>query len=366
MKAAAWPRGEPLAERLLVVDPITERIEDATVGDLPRHLHAGDVLVVNDAATVPASLHTESGAIEMRLLARLGDDATYRALFFGPGDFHTPTEHRPEPPSLAEGTTLTFVGGLHARVLSLDPGAPRLAHIRFDRTGTALFRALYRAGKPIQYSHVPQPLPLWHTQSAFASRPWAFEPPSAGRPLTWGLLRTLLQAGIAVTSVTHAAGISSTGSPALDARLPVPERYFISEGAIDVIEQARRGGGRVVAVGTTVTRALESSSLAHGRLMPGEAEATLVIGPGFRPRVVDGLLTGMHARGTSHFALLEAFAPRPVLERAIEHAEQAGYAEHEFGDSCLVLPRQCSAATGNGTDIAPRRTRAALVRQSNA
>jgi S-adenosylmethionine:tRNA ribosyltransferase-isomerase len=94
----------------------------------------------------------------------------------------------------------------------------------------------------------------------------------------------------------------------------------------------------VIAVGTTVTRALESVALTHGRLVAGEGEATLVIGPGFRPAVVDGLFTGIHTRGTSHFALLEAFAPPALLDGAIAHAETAGYLEHEFGDSCLVLP----------------------------
>ena len=110
----------------------------------------------------------------------------------------------------------------------------------------------------------------------------------------------------------------------------------MSEHAVQAIDCARARGGRVVAVGTTVTRALEAVALTHGRLVAGEGEATLVLGPGFRPRIVDGLVTGMHARGTSHFALLRAFAPDALLERAALHAERAGYLEHEFGDSCLL------------------------------
>jgi S-adenosylmethionine:tRNA ribosyltransferase-isomerase len=338
LKAATWPRPEPLEERLLVVDPASGALRDSRIDDLPSYLSPGDVVVVNDAATLPASLHTEARDLEMRLLARLGDDASYRALFFGPGDFRTPTEHRPAPPALREGTWLTFDFGLGARIVAVDPASPRLADIRFDRNGAELFRALYKAGKPIQYAHVAAPLALWHVQSAFAGRPWAFEAPSAGRPITWGLLVRLLKGGVQVTSVTHAAGISSTGSSVLDGRLPVPERYFIPEGTAALIAEACRCGGRIVAVGTTVTRALESSAAEHGRLEPGEGEARLILGPGFRPRITTGLLTGMHSRGTSHFALLEAFAPRALLERALEHAERAGYLEHEFGDSCLVLP----------------------------
>ena len=147
----------------------------------------------------------------------------------------------------------------------------------------------------------------------------------------------MLGQGVRVAALTHAAGISSTGSAELDARLPAPERYYIPDDTVTAVEETKERGARVVAVGTTVTRALESSRLTQGRLTPGEGEATLVIGPGFRPALVDGLLTGMHARGTSHFALLEAFAPRELLERALEHAEGVGYLEHEFGDSCLLL-----------------------------
>jgi len=323
---------------MLVVDSTSGVLRDSRIDNLPSYLLPGDVVVVNDAATLPASLHTEARDLEMRLLARLGDDASYRALFFGPGDFRTPTENRPDPPALHEGALLSFDLGLRARIVAVDPASPRVADIRFDRRGAELFRALYKAGRPIQYAHVAAPLPLWHVQSAFAGRPWAFEAPSAGRPITWGLLVRLLAGGVLVTSVTHAAGISSTGSSVLDGRLPLPERYFISEGTVALIADARRRGGRIVAVGTTVTRALESSAAEHGRLEPGEGEARLVLGPGFRPRITTGLLTGMHSRGTSHFALLEAFAPRALLERALEHAEHAGYLEHEFGDSCLLLP----------------------------
>jgi S-adenosylmethionine:tRNA ribosyltransferase-isomerase len=300
-------------------------------------LRAPDVLVVNDAATLPASLRTIGGDVEMRLMGRLGDDRTYRALLFGEGDFRMPTEHRPPPPEVPEGSVLSFASGLSARVVWVDPSAPRVCHVRFDRDGVALFRALYAEGAPIQYAHVSRPIPLWHVQSAFASRPWAFEAPSAGRPFTWELFRRLRERGVGVTWVTHAAGISSTGDGRLDDKLPLPERYLVGEHAVRAIADARARGGRVVAIGTTVTRALEAAALTHGRLIAGEGEATVVLGPGFRPRVVDGLFTGMHARGTSHFALLRAFAPEELLERAAAHAEYEGYLEHEFGDSCLLL-----------------------------
>ena len=169
------------------------------------------------------------------------------------------------------------------------------------------------------------------------------ELPSAGRPLTWGLLRALRRRGVELAAITHAAGISSSGSDALDRRLPLAERYSIPLDTVATIRAARRRGGRVIAAGTTVVRALEACALAHGpELAAGEAEATLVLGPSFAPQVAGGLLTGMHPQGTTHFELLQAFAPRSVLEHANAHAEREGYLQHEFGDSMLIVPARQS------------------------
>ena len=139
-------------------------------------------------------------------------------------------------------------------------------------------------------------------------------------------------------SLTHAAGLSSTGDAALDAALPRPERFDIPASTVEAIHAARAAAGRVVAVGTTVVRALEGRALqSGGRLTPGEGVTDLLMGPGFVPRVVSGLLTGVHDPTTSHYALLQAFAPLPLLREAAQLAEQRGYLGHEFGDSCLIL-----------------------------
>ena len=340
MKAASAARPWPPDERLLHVDPQARKVRDAHVRDLPALLAPGDVLIVNDAATLPASLHTQDRTLELRLLEPPRDDARdqpVRALLFGAGDFRTPTERRAPPPALSVGAELVFGPELRARVVAVDAQAPRVLSVRFDRSGAALYQALYRYGRPIQYSYVPQPLALETLQSRFAARPWAIEMPCAGRPLTFGLQRALRARGVELHALTHAAGLSSTGSDALDARLPLPERYAIPQRTVDAIAGARTGRGRVIAVGTTVVRALEASAAEHGEPRAGEAEARLVLGPGFVPRVIDGLLTGMHPQGTSHFALMTAFAPRDLLARALEHAEREGYLEHELGDSCLVL-----------------------------
>jgi S-adenosylmethionine:tRNA ribosyltransferase-isomerase len=203
--------------------------------------------------------------------------------------------------------------------------------------GDFLWRGLYAYGSPVQYSYVRDRLELWHVQTPFGSRPWAFETPSAGRSLTWGLLLDLIRRGVHLASVTHAAGLSSTGDAATDAMLPLPERFSIPDSTVRIVESAREAGGRVVAVGTTTVRALEGSVALHGRLMAGEGVTDLRIGADHRPVVVDGLLTGIHEPGTSHFSLLTSLAPASLLRRAHEHAERDGYLGHEFGDSSLVL-----------------------------
>jgi S-adenosylmethionine:tRNA ribosyltransferase-isomerase len=256
---------------------------------------------------------------------------------FGSGDFRTPTEKRGNAPSLSAGERLELDGSLVAEVLRVDPEEPRLVDVRFPVSGAELFSALYRAGRPVQYAYVARELELWDFQNRFAARPWAVEMPSAGQVLDWEILLALRARGVSLAHVTHAAGISSTGSPSLDRRFPLSERYEIGERAAAAIRAAKERKGRVVAVGTTVVRALEASYAIRGRLAADAGEARLLIGPGFRPRVVDGVLSGMHERGTSHFALLEAFADGALLASALEAAERAGYMEHEFGDATLVL-----------------------------
>jgi S-adenosylmethionine:tRNA ribosyltransferase-isomerase len=337
---ATWPRDRTLDERLLRVDPKSGSIRDARVGDLPEMLRPGDLLVVNDGATLPGSLRgiTEAGApVEARIFDGSGD-GSFRALLFGAGDSRTRTEDRPPPPPLAAGATLTFGPDLAAVIEGVSPASPRLVELAFRERGARLWTALYRHGRPVQYAYVEGPLELWHVQTRYASRPWCAEMPSAGRPLTWGLLLALVRKGVAIASLTHAAGLSSTGDPALDALLPMPERFEIPEETAQAIHATRAAGGRVIAVGTTVTRALEGSAAQHGGVVEaGPGVTDLVLHAGFRPRVVDGLLSGMHEPEASHFRLLEAFAPAVVLARAHAHAEDEGYLAHEFGDSTLIL-----------------------------
>jgi S-adenosylmethionine:tRNA ribosyltransferase-isomerase len=338
---AAWPRGTPEQDWLLRLDPRTGRMHDARVSELPGLLEPGDLLVVNDAATLPASLRgwgPAGQALELRLVGER-EDGSWDAVLFGPGDWRMRTEDRPAPAGVYPGAHLSFGVALWGTVEWVDADAPRLVRVRFGQEGPAFWSALYRAGRPVQYSYLKAALHLWDVQTTYASRPWAVELPSAGRPLVGSVLAGLARRGIRVATLTHAAGLSSTGDPSLDARLPLPERFEVPAATVEAVEAAHAAGGRLVAVGTTVVRALEGSAVLNaGVLRPGRGVTDLRIGRGFRPRLVDGVLTGMHQPGESHFELLEAFAPGDALRQAVAHAESLGYLAHEFGDSLLVLP----------------------------
>src|SRR5215471_9125990 len=261
MIAADRPVQRSPGSRLLVVDA------DGVIADVPRarfvdFLHRGDLVVANDAATLPASLrgvHEPTGLpLEVRLAGRASlapaDVRDFTAVLFGGGDYHARTEDRPLPPPMQPGDRL-LLGPLSARLVGwLDH--PRLVALRFDGSPETIWAGLARHGRPIQYAHLPAPLDLWDVWTPIAGPPAAFEPPSAGFVLDWRTIRALGGRGIGFVTLTHAAGISSTGDEELDRRLPFDEPYRIPETTAAAIVEVRARGGRVVAVGTTVVRAL--------------------------------------------------------------------------------------------------------------
>jgi S-adenosylmethionine:tRNA ribosyltransferase-isomerase len=364
MKNADAPPGDPRENRLLVVDPVSATFEAGTFFSLAERLGRGDLLVVNDAATLPALLpfraRGQDGSWaaaggELRLAGAGDGDGDWWAVLFGPGSWRVPTEKRDPPPAAVPGDSLVIGDGFTARVEEVSPVSPRLARVSFGVRGAALYAALYRYGRPVQYSYLRRDLQLREVQTVYASRPWAVEMPSAGRAFTGDLLAGLRARGVSIARLTHAAGLSSTGDAALDARLPLPERYDIPEDTARAVTAARRSGGRVVAVGTSTARALEASAERHaGRVTAETAVTDLLLGPGRPPRTVDGLLTGIHEPGTSHFALAEGFVALPLLEAATREAERLGFRQHEFGDSLLVLPDALSGAAreARGTIVA--------------
>jgi S-adenosylmethionine:tRNA ribosyltransferase-isomerase len=341
MIAAQLPIQRPPGAKLLVVAARGEIIHVPRLR-LVDFLRAGDLVIANDAATLPASLqgaHLPSGAaLEVRLAGRrsLAADAVrhFFAVVFGAGDFHTRTEDRPPPPQLASGDQLAL-GPLRATVEN-TLGHPRLIALHFDGSPQEIWAGLARHGRPIQYAHIPTPLALWDVWTPLAGPPVAFEPPSAGFALDWKTLLATRARGISVCTITHAAGISSTGDNELDRRLPLDEPYRISPATACAIYRTRVRGGRIVAIGTTVVRALEHAAAGNGQVEPGEGLATQRVGAASNLRIVDAILSGTHEPGTSHYELLRAFTNDATLRRATAELDEHGYRTHEFGDSVLI------------------------------
>jgi len=308
--------------------------------ELASLFEAGDLIVANDAATLPASLkgtHRETGApVEIRLAAwiRLGDPTGFVAIAFGAGDHRTRTEDRLAPPPLAAGDRLAL-GPLQA-IIERVLDHPRLLVLRFLGERAAIHAGLARHGRPIQYAHVPEPLALWDVWTRIAAAPAAFEAPSAGFALDWATLAAWRRRRIGFATLTHAAGISSTGDALLDKRLPFDEPYQVPHSTAAAVAAAKARGGKVVAIGTSVVRALEAAADEAGVIRAGDGVARGRIGRETRLRIVEALLTGAHQPGESHFELLKAFADEATLERMSAAFIANDFRGHEFGDSVLI------------------------------
>jgi S-adenosylmethionine:tRNA ribosyltransferase-isomerase len=344
MIPATEPRPIRESSRLLVVDSTRGSFRDARMTDLPDLLRSGDLLVVNDAATLPASLTARTSAaepIEIRLVKqanRSAADSDWDAILLGAGDWRIPTELRDPPGKVSPGDTLHIGGDFAATIVAVSEQSDRLVTLRFNRSVPEMWNGIYAYGRPVQYSYIKDDLALWSVQTVYGSRPWAMEMPSAGQPLSWSILLALKRRDIRLTWLTHAAGLSAVGHEELDDQFPMTESFDIPEVAIEAIEQTQAHGGRIIASGTTVVRALEGcAALNGGKLAPGRGETDLIIDRSFEPIIVDGILTGVHDPAQSHFRLLHAFSDETTLRRAWRHATAAGYLCHEFGDSCLVL-----------------------------
>jgi S-adenosylmethionine:tRNA ribosyltransferase-isomerase len=341
MNAAAAPRPSARRARLLAIDE-NGHVSHHRAADLPSLLQRGDLVVANDAATLPASLqgtHLRTGRpVEVRLAGRRSlaahDVTRFIAVIFGAGDHRTPTEHRPDPPRLQPDDQLAL-GPLRAAVVRMLSHR-RLIELEFNHPPAVVWEGIARHGRPIQYAYVPAPLAVWDTWTSIASLPVAFEPPSAGFILDWATLRSLRSRGVRFAAITHAAGISSTGDAELDRLLPFDEPYYVPRPTAALIRHTMRRGGRIVAVGTTVVRALEDAARLPGWVLPGHGVATQRITPLSNLRVVDAIVSGMHEAGSSHYELLRAFQDDPTLQEMTTQAEARGYLAHEFGDLVFI------------------------------
>src|SRR5712691_4314069 len=296
MIAADRPAQRPPQAKLLVVDAwgLIKHLPRSALVDL---LRPGDQVIANDAATLPASLHgthvPTGERIEVRLAGRpslaVDDVSDFSAVVFGAGDFRTRTEERPPPPRLAPDDRLAL-GPLSATVEKVL-GHPRLVSLRFEGTPDAIRAGLARHGRPIQYAHVPVPLALWDVWTSIAGPPVAFEPPSAGFALDWRSIAAMRVRGVAFDTITHAAGLSSTGDAELDRRLPFDEPYRIPPTTAVAVSGTRTGDGRIIAIGTTVVRALEHAAEPDGSVREGAGLATQRISGATSLRVVDAILS---------------------------------------------------------------------------
>lgn len=320
------------AVKLLVARP--GRVAHARFADLGDHLRPGDLLVVNNSATLPAAVEGRRAGrpIAVHFSTARGEKAWVVELRpAGDAAGHLGDVRPGERIDLPGGAAL-IIGSSYPEP---EVDGARLWAARVMLEGDVL-SYLARHGRPIRYAYVPRPWPLRYYQTVFARRPGSAEMPSAARPFSAELVTTLVSAGIGIAPVTLHAGVSSAeaGEP------PTPELFEVPAATARAVNSARAGGGRVIAVGTTVTRALESAAGAAGVVRPALGHTDLVLGPDRPCRVVDGLITGWHDAGASHLLLLEAVAGPDLVALAYREAVSHGYLWHEFGDSALLLPER--------------------------
>ena len=311
---------------LLVATRHDLAVSHARFRDLPRVLSSGDLLVVNVSATLAAAVETRLGEQPLQLwLSTPGPDGTW-LVELRTGD----RRPYPRPPM---GARLELPGGAHAELIARFAGSERLSVARVE-CDAPLEDYLRRHGRPIRYGYVAEPWPLDAYQTVFALEPGSAEMPSAGRPFTTELVTQLVARGVLITPVTLHTGLSS---PERD-EPPSPERYHVPAATARLVNAVRGWNGRVIAVGTTVVRALESVAAVNGTVSEGQGWTNLVVTQERGLRAIDGLLTGLHESGSSHLELLEAVAGLTLLERSYAAALAHGYLWHEFGDLHLILP----------------------------
>ena len=310
---------------LLVSDRRDGSLEHRAFRDLPRLLAAGDLLVVNTSATLPAALPaTLAGRpVELRLSTRMRGHWWIVELRDADG---SPLR----PPPLPARVELPGDASAELGVAFGDSERLTLARLELD---APLERYLECHGHPIRYGYVETELPLDAYQTVFALHPGSAEMPSAGRPFTDALVTELLARGILVAPITLHTGVSSPelGEP------PYPERFHVPEATARLVNAVHGWRGRVIAVGTTVVRALETAVAGEGTVVGGRGWTNLVVTPERGIRAVDGLLTGWHEPRSSHLQLLEAVGGRDLVARSYREAAARRYQRHEFGDVHLIL-----------------------------
>jgi S-adenosylmethionine:tRNA ribosyltransferase-isomerase len=317
--------------RLMVSERSSGRLTHALFRELPRFLEAGTVLVFNRSGTLPAAVEGVAT-----------DGRTVKVHFSTPLPGGTDNEWTVEIrdadggrsfASLATTGTVRLRGDASATLVRgyPDPNVTAGSRLWVARLelGMEVQEYLARFGRPIRYGHIRGEWPTEAYQTVYGDRPGSAEMPSAGRPFTSSLLDELRANGVEVRFLTLHTGVSSQEAD----ETPFAEWFEVPWETADAVRRAKAEGRPVIAVGTTVVRALESAA---GRAANGWTE--LVVTPERGVRYVDGLITGWHEPRASHLLMLEAIAGRRLLEASYAEAIRAGYLWHEFGDSQLILP----------------------------
>jgi S-adenosylmethionine:tRNA ribosyltransferase-isomerase len=321
------------AVKLLVARP--SGVSHARFANIGDYLRAGDLLVVNNSATLPAAVDGSRAGHPVSVHFSMACSAEIWVVELRPAVQATGhlCDIRPgERIDLPSGVALV------TRSSYPEPGVDgaRLwtARVVVERPEDTAVSYLARHGRPIRYSYVPQPWSLDYYQTVFARRPGSAEMPSAARPFSTELVTALVAEGVAIAPITLHAGVSSAepGEP------PLPERFDVPAATARLVNLTHASGARVIAVGTTVTRALESAAGADGAVRAAGGWTDLVLGRDRPARVIDGLITGWHDSGASHLSLLEAVAGPTLVAMAYREAVDHDYLWHEFGDSALLLP----------------------------
>ena len=330
LQAVAPPETRALERdgvRLLVTTP--DGSAHAHFIDLPDILVPGDLLIVNESATIPASLPAEAsmGSFTLNLSTDYGGGLWLAEPRWSPSE--------PGPLPLTEGEDIRLPG-LTGRLVSRYPGLERLwfVHLQGDVQAT-----LAKHGSPIRYGYLDSDYPLEAYQTVFARVPGSAEMPSAARPFTSQVVRRLRDRGVELARIVLHTGVSSleVESEELEEHAMYPEPVYVSSTTADAVNDAKDQGRRVIAVGTTAVRAIESAWDGE-RVRPVSGFTRLYIHPDSGVQVVDGLLTGFHDPMASHLAMLYALAGETMVRSAYTDAVTSGYLWHEFGDSNLILP----------------------------
>lgn len=329
-EATSPPEARGLARdgvRLLVARPTG--VDHRHFHDLPDLLEPGDLVVINTSATRPAAVDVagSSGRTSIHVATTLDDGAWVV-------EIRRPDGRGPDT-SYSVGDRLGLPGGVNLELTQSHDGLPATRLWRAAVSPAVdVDRYLVVYGRPISYGYLDGRYPLTAYQTVYATLVGSAEMPSAGRPFTEHLLVRLMARGITVAPVVLHAGVSSPEAH----EPPAPERFDVPAATARLVASARSVGKRVIAVGTTVVRALETVADAGGRVRSGAGWTDLVLGPERPARVVDGLVTGLHEPHASHLLLLEAVAGPALVGAAYAAAVDHPYLWHEFGDSTLLLP----------------------------